>query len=49
MARNAEKLEFMKVPAVKVCTKAQAERRPGHKKPCFCVNLPQNCLKKENS
>jgi len=47
MTRIAEKLGFMKVLAVKVCTKAKIGRKVRHKKPCFRASLQQNCLKKE--
>jgi hypothetical protein len=46
MPTIAEKLELVKVPAVKVWTKAEAQRSPGHEKPCFSANFPQNCLKR---
>jgi hypothetical protein len=35
MPRIAEKLEFMKVKAVKVCAKARIGRKVGHKKRVF--------------
>jgi hypothetical protein len=49
MCEIAEKLEFMKVLAVKVCAKAGIGRKVRHKKPCFRASLQQNCLEKENS
>jgi hypothetical protein len=39
MPRIAEKLEFMKVRAVKVCAKAGIGKKAGHKKPCFPANF----------
>jgi len=35
MTKISEKLEFMNMRAVKVCTKAATGRSPGHKNPCF--------------
>jgi len=46
MPRIAEKPEFMRTRAVKVCTKAAVERSPAHKKPCFCVNFQQSRFKR---
>ncbi|MHC4463361.1 MAG: hypothetical protein ACYS30_18290 [Planctomycetota bacterium] len=48
MQRIAEKLEFMKGWAVKVCPKAGIGRKEGHKKPCSRANFQQSCLGKEN-
>jgi hypothetical protein len=39
MPRIAEKLEFMKMTAGKVCTKARDRRIPGNKNPCFRANF----------
>jgi hypothetical protein len=49
MPRIAEKLESMKVRAVKVCAKAEIGRKAGHKKTCFHANFQKNCLEIENS
>ena len=45
----AEKLEFIKVRAVKVCTKAWTGRSPEHKNLGFRVNSRKNCLGKGKS
>jgi len=39
MPRIAEKLEFMKGRAVKVCTKTATGRSPEHKNPYFRANF----------
>lgn len=49
MPRIAEKLEFIKIRAVKVCTKAMTGSSPGHNNPGFLVNSRKNCLRKEKS
>ncbi len=47
MTKIAEKLEFMRGRAVKVCAKAGVGRSQGHKKTCFCVNFQKICLEKK--
>jgi len=49
MPRIAEKLEFIKGRAVKVCTKAGIGRKVGHQKPCYYRNFHKNHLENENS
>ena len=49
MPRIAEKLEFMKGRAVKVCAKAGIGRKVGHKKRVFVQIFKKNCLEIENS
>ena len=39
MLKIAEKPEFMKTSAVKVCAKAGISRKVGHRKACIPVNL----------
>ena len=39
MPRIAEKLEFMKGRAVRVCAKAGIGRKAGYKKTCFHANF----------
>jgi hypothetical protein len=49
MPRIAEKLEFMKARAVKVCAKRGIGRKAGLKNPCFRVDSRKKCLGKVNS
>jgi hypothetical protein len=42
----AEKLEFMKVRAVKICAKTKTGKKLRHKKPCRLACIQQNCLEK---
>ena len=39
--RIAEKLGFMKVRALEVCTKAEIGRKTRHIKPCSCASFQQ--------
>ena len=48
MLRIAEKLEFLKQPAVKVCTKAGIGSSPESKNPGFRVNLQKTATENEN-
>jgi hypothetical protein len=47
MPRIAEKLEFMKGRAVKVCAKARIGRKVGYKKRVFVQIFKNNCLEIE--
>ena len=49
MPRIAEKLELVKVRAVKVCAKVGIGRKAGHKKPCFPAIFQRNRLENENA
>jgi len=49
MCEIAEKLEFMKMRAVKVCTKAGDGRSPGNKNPYFRAYFQSSCFEKGNS
>jgi len=49
MCEIAEKPEFMKVWAIKVCAKAGIGKKARHKKPCLRANVQQSCLRKEDS
>jgi len=49
MCEVAEKLEFMKMRAVKVCPKAGVGRSPGHKNPCFRANFRKSGFGTEES
>jgi len=42
MPRIDEKLGFMKVLAVKVCTKAEISKKTRHNKPCSRANFQQS-------
>jgi hypothetical protein len=45
----AEKLQSMKMRAVKVCEKTGIERKVNHQEPRLCANFEQSCLENENS
>jgi len=47
MPRIAEKLEFMKGRAVKVCAKSRIERKVGHKRGVFVQIFKRNVSKSE--
>jgi hypothetical protein len=42
MIRISEKLGFMKVRALEVCTKAEIGRRARHMKSCSCADFQQS-------
>jgi len=49
MQRFAEKLGFMKVRTVKVCTKTGFGRSRERNKPRICVNIGENRLREDKS
>ena len=49
MIRIAEKLGFMKVRALEVCTKAEIGRKARHIKPCSRANFQQSGFESEIS
>jgi hypothetical protein len=49
MVKIVEKLEFMKVRAVTICSNTTIGRKVGHKKTCFRANFQYDCLAKEIS
>jgi len=48
MQRFAEKLGFMKVRTVKVCTKTGFGRSREHNNPSFCVDFRKTASEKNN-
>jgi hypothetical protein len=49
MAKIAEKLGFMKVRAIEVCTKAEIGRKARHIKACSRANFQQSGFERVNS
>jgi len=49
MPRIAEKLEFIKGRAVKVCAKARIGRKGDYQKPCSSRYIHKDCLGKDIS